>query len=690
MDEYKIIDAIEYDPVYSIDLDLSKIKTPYLNSVLEFIFSSNLTDKQVLSFMKHKYNCFRELMLLLPFTKVLSLYQNFGFLKNYWSSELLNTFLDINRRRLDIAILNGENIKSEMICLNNQFNQYFNFTDKVFLSRLKEIEKRFSDINWDDFYLGTNMIISIANHELYSNLISTEFNIETFETSETNFFEWNIYPKNRNLTLKQPGNSVFLVDKGNTLFYLPNKKVRINIKRLYYNSPDDLIFSKNEGVMFDGEIIWSTANFYQLFNLPLKKFGKKCDNLVEQRYSIKESLGCHTEQENEIVKYEWEGLKIIKSFTLSNAEEYPKCYMCNKYYLGRLYLDRYKFLCFSCSFFNYNKRIFSISLKEKNIKAFISGIRHKIGYCTSLKLLRAGAIVIGTTRFPNFTWYNYSQQKDFNEWKDRLYVFQCNFLQLDKVDQLVKYLIEQKVNIIINNACQTVRPTIKYVKQIQTLEYLLKSREQNLLDSIKFNNDLPLIPMINDMAKYNFLDDDCGILPYPEWSTLKLLEIERRLKDHDISFNQFYDIKDSRGNSSWHKQIEDIKPGEIVEANFVNQLVPTLILNQVKSSMKKPSFIVNVTAKEGQFHCKKNGYHAHTNMCKSAMNMLIRTIAEEKEKGFRVYAINPGYVSPQIDDFPLSAEDGSSRILDPIFQFFNETPLSYECVNLKNYVKTEW
>lgn len=109
--------------------------------------------------------------------------------------------------------------------------------------------------------------------------------------------------------------------------------------------------------------------------------------------------------------------------------------------------------------------------------------------------------------------------------------------------------------------------------------------------------------------------------------------------------------------------------------------------------MSKPRFIIQVTALEGQFQTSKTSMHAHTNMCKAAMNMLIRTIAEEKEPEQYVFSINPGLVSgvnPQDNHYPLSAEDGASRILYPIIEFYNSNPLPKDWIHLRNYKLEPW
>jgi len=55
--------------------------------------------------------------------------------------------------------------------------------------------------------------------------------------------------------------------------------------------------------------------------------------------------------------------------------------------------------------------------------AFLTGGRTRIGYATGLKLLRAGATLYTTSRFPFATVQRYSGEKDADQWLSRLHVF---------------------------------------------------------------------------------------------------------------------------------------------------------------------------------------------------------------------------------------------------------------------------
>ena len=369
-----------------------------------------------------------------------------------------------------------------------------------------------------------------------------------------------------------------------------------------------------------------------------------------------------------------------------------KCYVCKKVYDTDIILNTYNSMCLSCAYFNYSRKTLNTDLRET--VAVVTGIRHKIGLQIVLKLLRNGCKVIGTTRFPNAAWYNYRLQPDFDEWCHRLVIYKCNFLKLDEVNRFINYLKYEEINILINNACQTIRMTQVCLDKIIKWDNLVleigfdKYLEKDDIAEIAYDDIDD--ESYNKLISYN---DTAREIMYPNWSDSDLKQIKTILKNSGIVFNNFYDVKDTEYKSSWTQNMNELDPGEIMEVSLINQIVPTLLVNKLKPQMKGEKFIINVVALEGQFNCKKIETHPHTNMCKAALNMMIRTLSEEDDKSLHAYAVDPGYVTgvnPQQDVYPLSAEDGASRILDPIIQYYNGTPLPNEWVKLRNYTHSEW
>src|SRR4029079_1915812 len=81
------------------------------------------------------------------------------------------------------------------------------------------------------------------------------------------------------------------------------------------------------------------------------------------------------------------------------------------------------------------------------------------GYQASLKLLRAGAHVIVTTRFPVDAADRYSKEADFSSYCERLQIHGLDLRHTPSVELFTRFLAERlpRLDYILNNACQTVR-----------------------------------------------------------------------------------------------------------------------------------------------------------------------------------------------------------------------------------------
>src|SRR5437762_574815 len=82
----------------------------------------------------------------------------------------------------------------------------------------------------------------------------------------------------------------------------------------------------------------------------------------------------------------------------------------------------------------------------------VTGARVKIGYEIALKLLRAGAAVVATTRFPHDAVLRYSQEADFAQWRDRLHVYAIDLRLLGDVERFVRHLeaTYPRLDVLIN------------------------------------------------------------------------------------------------------------------------------------------------------------------------------------------------------------------------------------------------
>lgn len=307
-------------------------------------------------------------------------------------------------------------------------------------------------------------------------------------------------------------------------------------------------------------------------------------------------------------------------------------------------------ICEACKEFNEKMR--NIYCDLSGHFAVVTGGRIKIGYATCLRLLRQGASVIAITRYPKSALENYMQEQDYEDFKDRLYILGFDLIRIDRINELVSKIEEicnGKLDILINNAAQTVKKSNEYYAKL--LEH-----EKNLC----LENKL-LFPMVLSDNQ----NDSFSLIP---------------------NF-QVTNYGETENENSWVRKMNEISPQEFLEVQLINVSSPFLLTSGLrrllKNSDNKYKFIINVSSVEGRFYTtQKLARHVHTNMAKASLNMMTHSIAKDFRKdNIFVYSSDPGWVSNQ---FPanykiskefvpyLSFDDGATRVLYPITKNINE------------------
>ena len=153
----------------------------------------------------------------------------------------------------------------------------------------------------------------------------------------------------------------------------------------------------------------------------------------------------------------------------------PKtCYVC-KAEFTRLH-HFYDALCPECAALNYEKRFQTADLRGR--VALVTGARVKIGFQSALKMLRAGARVVATTRFPHDAAKRYALEPDFDAWQERLHVHGLDLRHAPSVELFARYVEHryERLDILINNACQTVRRPPGFYEHLLALRVAAPSR----------------------------------------------------------------------------------------------------------------------------------------------------------------------------------------------------------------------
>ncbi|MFT5197713.1 MAG: hypothetical protein ACI87O_000354, partial [Planctomycetota bacterium] len=136
-------------------------------------------------------------------------------------------------------------------------------------------------------------------------------------------------------------------------------------------------------------------------------------------------------------------------------EQERDCYIC-KVAFSELH-HHYDSICPACAQLNWIKRNQSADLSGR--VALVTGSRVKIGFEICLLLLRSGAQVIATTRFPADSARRFSGQPDFEEWQTRLQIHALDLRHTPSVETFAQHLVDRhsRLDFLIHNACQTVR-----------------------------------------------------------------------------------------------------------------------------------------------------------------------------------------------------------------------------------------
>jgi len=102
----------------------------------------------------------------------------------------------------------------------------------------------------------------------------------------------------------------------------------------------------------------------------------------------------------------------------------------------------------------------------------VTGARIKIGFRIALKLLRAGATVIATSRFARDGVRRYLAEPDSDQWAPRLHMYGLDFRNLRVLEQWCDLVAARypRLDAVVNNACQTIRRPPAYYAHLMPLE----------------------------------------------------------------------------------------------------------------------------------------------------------------------------------------------------------------------------
>ncbi|MGZ6792963.1 MAG: SDR family NAD(P)-dependent oxidoreductase [Mycobacteriales bacterium] len=370
------------------------------------------------------------------------------------------------------------------------------------------------------------------------------------------------------------------------------------------------------------------------------------------------------------------------------------CYVCKDRY--REVDAFYHQLCPRCAAENRDKRDNRVDLTGR--RALLTGGRAKIGMYIALRLLRDGAHLTITTRFPHDAVRRFTAMPDSADWLHRLKVVGIDLRDPHQVVGLADAVAaDGPLDVLVNNAAQTVRRSAASYAQLAAAEHAAEALE----------TAVPIVDLRSATAE---IEGAIGRRMTPEAVTaLALTSGSASLArvEQGLAIDAGGLVPDLAPVNSWSQKLGEVDAVEMLEVQLCNSVAPFILVSRLRpalaASPHRRKYVVNVSAMEGQFSRRYKGAgHPHTNMAKAALNMLTRTGAQEmlEQDGILMTAVDTGWITDERphptkarlheEGFhaPLDLVDGAARVYDPIVQGERGVDL-YGCF-LKDFQPSPW
>lgn len=407
-----------------------------------------------------------------------------------------------------------------------------------------------------------------------------------------------------------------------------------------------------------------------------------------------------------------------------------RCYVCNmrSHYPGPF--------CEDCYQMNAGHRENKTDLTGK--VCIVTGCRVKIGYQTALALLRMGATVVGTTRFPADALRRFRAEEDGEVIVARLRIHRVELLCMGDITRFTNAILEEykDLHVIVNNAAQTIKRPPDFYKHLLPAEQVGHAESTNttkgtfqparLTDAtnVEYAEEEEEEEMGGERASHG--PEIPGVRQRDEALPVGRQD-ERRGDGRDVKRDEGREVElgtprdvslpdhfpegqldedgqqvDLRKENSWTQEMGQVNPVELVECLFMNAAAPFILVQNLLPLLRVTrgsKFVVNASAMEGKFNRYKTHYHPHTNMAKAALNQWVRTSGSQLAK-MNIYmtAVDTGWVTDERPfchresapyDIPLDSKDGAMRLLHPVIAGYSGGHL-YHSIFLKDYKYTSW
>lgn len=259
------------------------------------------------------------------------------------------------------------------------------------------------------------------------------------------------------------------------------------------------------------------------------------------------------------------------------------CYICKNHCTTDLPRHTfYPWMCFRCGDVNFQKRNQMANLNGK--VALVTGGRIKIGFEIVLKLLRCGASVIITTRFPNDARRRYELQNDFSLWSNRLHIYGLDLRFIPQVDSFCEYFAShfRRLDIFIQNAAQTIRRPTVYYKALIDAE---RGHASIVSNSSRLDEQSAVRRTLNDHLSSYTSTETTQLLNHPE--DLKYVR-DSQLSQLHFPLGEMDDAGDQldlRPKNTWTTDLDEVETREMVEVTLANYMSPFILLKKLTPLM---------------------------------------------------------------------------------------------------------
>lgn len=292
--------------------------------------------------------------------------------------------------------------------------------------------------------------------------------------------------------------------------------------------------------------------------------------------------------------------EIFETQTYSKTIEFPygykipKCYLCFKRIKSLHWF--YHQMCSECGEKSLELRFLECDLSGK--RCIVTGGRIKLGYQIALKLLRAGADVLVTTRKPSESLRNqYASEPDSSHWMQNLHIcpLSLDMIKIDEwIDEFDQYLTklwpDGRIDILVNNAALTITGGKTISQQDETVDI----------------HPMPEKTIGNSWPPIHFFPEQYGSVSMVD---------------------KYGDTLDLRTQNTWTIPFGKVEITEAKDILMANTWAPFVLTQRLWKRMDANGFVINVHAKEGLFGAHKTINHPHTNIAQAGFCMMTRILA---------------------------------------------------------------